>query len=192
MSTDRLDDAQLGLLSVAAFIVAAEEQGVSMDKLSGTIQNDILKEFMVRNTYIYPPGPSMRIVRSPSAGRSARAALIQAKRNLATTQEQLRELTGETFDELLKDSLSAMQFAKASGGAGSDRMVGGVGNDTYVVDGSSDVFGQPLALPSGATGGGGGGATTHHHVSAVPLPGAIWMFGTALLGFLGFSSRRSV
>ncbi len=47
---------------MALYIVAAEEQGVSPDKLSGTIQNDILKEFMVRNTYIYPPGPSMRIV----------------------------------------------------------------------------------------------------------------------------------
>jgi methylmalonyl-CoA mutase len=47
---------------MAFYIVAAEEQGVSPDKLSGTIQNDILKEFMVRNTYIYPPGPSMRII----------------------------------------------------------------------------------------------------------------------------------
>lgn len=47
---------------LAFFIVAAEEQGVSLDKLTGTIQNDILKEFMVRNTYIYPPAPSMRIV----------------------------------------------------------------------------------------------------------------------------------
>ncbi len=47
---------------LAGFIVAAEEQGVSQDQLQGTIQNDILKEFMVRNTYIYPPGPSMRIV----------------------------------------------------------------------------------------------------------------------------------
>ena len=47
---------------LAGYIVAAEEQGVSLDKLSGTIQNDILKEFMVRNTYIYPPEPSMRIV----------------------------------------------------------------------------------------------------------------------------------
>jgi methylmalonyl-CoA mutase len=47
---------------LAGFIVAAEEQGVAQDKLTGTIQNDILKEFMVRNTYIYPPGPSMRIV----------------------------------------------------------------------------------------------------------------------------------
>jgi methylmalonyl-CoA mutase len=47
---------------LAAFIVTGEEQGVSRVKLSGTIQNDILKEFMVRNTYIYPPEPSMRIV----------------------------------------------------------------------------------------------------------------------------------
>src|SRR5207248_7592150 len=47
---------------LAGFIVAAEEQGVPAEKLQGTIQNDILKEFMVRNTYIYPPEPSMRIV----------------------------------------------------------------------------------------------------------------------------------
>ena len=47
---------------LAAFIVAGEEQGVERAKLSGTIQNDVLKEFMVRNTYIYPPEPSMRIV----------------------------------------------------------------------------------------------------------------------------------
>jgi methylmalonyl-CoA mutase len=47
---------------MAFYIVAAEEQGVSPDKLSGTIQNDILKEFMVRNTYIYPPTPSMKII----------------------------------------------------------------------------------------------------------------------------------
>ena len=47
---------------MAFYIVAAEEQGVERNKLSGTIQNDILKEFMVRNTYIYPPGPSMRLI----------------------------------------------------------------------------------------------------------------------------------
>ncbi|MEP1017497.1 methylmalonyl-CoA mutase, partial [Maribacter dokdonensis] len=47
---------------MAFYIVAAEEQGVSLEKLSGTIQNDILKEFMVRNTYIYPPKPSMQLV----------------------------------------------------------------------------------------------------------------------------------
>ncbi len=55
-----MNGAVLPILSL--YIVAAEEQGVSPDKLSGTIQNDILKEFMVRNTYIYPPRPSMRII----------------------------------------------------------------------------------------------------------------------------------
>ena len=50
------------LLILAGFIVAGEEQGVDQSQLAGTIQNDILKEFMVRNTYIYPPEPSMRIV----------------------------------------------------------------------------------------------------------------------------------
>ena len=47
---------------LAFYIIAAEEQGVAQEKLSGTIQNDILKEFMVRNTYIYPPAPSMKII----------------------------------------------------------------------------------------------------------------------------------
>ncbi len=47
---------------MAFYIVAAEEQGVKMEQLTGTIQNDILKEYMVRNTYIYPPGPSMKII----------------------------------------------------------------------------------------------------------------------------------
>src|SRR2546425_7944562 len=47
---------------LALFVAAAEEQGVAPEKLSGTIQNDILKEFMVRNTYIYPPAPSMKII----------------------------------------------------------------------------------------------------------------------------------
>ena len=47
---------------LAGYIVAAEEQGVSQEKLAGTIQNDILKEYLTRNTYIYPPEPSMRIV----------------------------------------------------------------------------------------------------------------------------------
>ncbi|WP_435417831.1 methylmalonyl-CoA mutase [Parerythrobacter aurantius] len=56
---------------LAFFIVAAERQGVSQNKLDGTIQNDILKEFMVRNTYIYPPEPSMRIVSDIIAYTSA-------------------------------------------------------------------------------------------------------------------------
>ena len=56
---------------LAFFIVAGEEQGVPVEKLDGTIQNDILKEFMVRNTYIYPPEPSMRIVSDIIAYTSA-------------------------------------------------------------------------------------------------------------------------
>jgi methylmalonyl-CoA mutase len=56
---------------MALYIVVAEEQGVPPEKLSGTIQNDILKEFMVRNTYIYPPGPSMRIISDIFAYTSA-------------------------------------------------------------------------------------------------------------------------
>lgn len=47
---------------LAMYIVAAEEQGVKQTEIEGTIQNDILKEFMVRNTYIYPPAPSMHII----------------------------------------------------------------------------------------------------------------------------------
>ena len=74
---------------MAFFIVAAEEQGVKPEQLQGTIQNDILKEFMVRNTYIYPPGPSMRIVgdifaiprrRCPSSTASASAATTCTRR----------------------------------------------------------------------------------------------------------------
>jgi methylmalonyl-CoA mutase len=57
---------------LALYIVAAEEQGVPHEKLSGTIQNDILKEFMVRNTYIYPPKPSMRIISDIFAYTSAK------------------------------------------------------------------------------------------------------------------------
>ena len=62
---------------LALYIVAAEEQGVAPDKLSGTIQNDILKEFMVRNTYIYPPKPSMRIISDIFAYTSGKHAEIQ-------------------------------------------------------------------------------------------------------------------
>ncbi len=56
---------------MAMFIVAAKEQGVGVEQLAGTLQNDILKEFMVRNTYIYPPAPSMRIVSDIIAYTSA-------------------------------------------------------------------------------------------------------------------------
>ena len=73
---------------LALYVVAAEEQGVGPDKLAGTIQNDILKEFMVRNTYIYPPAPSMRIIsdisptppsRCPSSTRSRSRAITSRR-----------------------------------------------------------------------------------------------------------------
>jgi methylmalonyl-CoA mutase len=64
-----MNGAVLPILSL--YIVAAEEQGVKLDQLAGTIQNDILKEFMVRNTYIYPPTPSMRIISDIFAFTSA-------------------------------------------------------------------------------------------------------------------------
>ena len=57
---------------LALYVVAAEEQGVAPEQLTGTIQNDILKEFMVRNTYIYPPEPSMRIISDIFAFTSTR------------------------------------------------------------------------------------------------------------------------
>ena len=62
---------------LALYIVAAEEQGVAPEQLAGTIQNDILKEFMVRNTYIYPPQPSMRIISDIFAYTSQRDAAVQ-------------------------------------------------------------------------------------------------------------------
>ena len=62
---------------LALYVVAAEEQGVPPEKLAGTIQNDILKEFMVRNTYIYPPKPSMRIISDIFGYTSAQDAEVQ-------------------------------------------------------------------------------------------------------------------
>ena len=62
---------------LALFVVAAEEQGVAPEQLTGTIQNDILKEFMVRNTYIYPPEPSMRIISDIFAFTAPADAAVQ-------------------------------------------------------------------------------------------------------------------
>ena len=61
---------------LAMYIVAAEEQGAKWSELSGTIQNDILKEFMVRNTFIYPPEPSMKII-ADIFGFVAQVCLLQ-------------------------------------------------------------------------------------------------------------------
>src|SRR5271168_3983830 len=100
---------------LAGFIVAAEEQGVPEDKLQGTIQNDILKEFMVRNTYIYPPGPSMRIV----ADIIEHTAKYMPKFNsISISGYHMQEAGATVVQELaftLADGLEYVRAAKAKG-----------------------------------------------------------------------------
>jgi len=100
---------------LAAFVVAGEEQGVSQEQLSGTIQNDILKEFMVRNTYIYPPEPSMRIV----ADIIAHTAQHMPKFNsISISGYHMQEAGANLVQELaytLSDGLAYVQAAKDAG-----------------------------------------------------------------------------
>jgi methylmalonyl-CoA mutase len=100
---------------LAGYIVAAEEQGVPQDKLSGTIQNDILKEFMVRNTYIYPPGPSMRIV----ADIIEHTAKFMPKFNsISISGYHMQEAGATLVQELaftLADGLEYVRAARAKG-----------------------------------------------------------------------------
>src|SRR5215217_7039346 len=100
---------------LAGYIVAAEEQGVPQDKLAGTIQNDILKEFMVRNTYIYPPGPSMRIV----ADIIEHTAQHMPKFNsISISGYHMQEAGATLVQELaftLADGLEYVRAAKAKG-----------------------------------------------------------------------------
>ena len=100
---------------LAGYIVAAEEQGVPQEKLSGTIQNDILKEFMVRNTYIYPPGPSMRIV----ADIIEHTAKHMPKFNsISISGYHMQEAGATLVQELaftLADGLEYVRAAKAKG-----------------------------------------------------------------------------
>jgi methylmalonyl-CoA mutase len=100
---------------LAGYIVAAEEQGVSQDKLAGTIQNDILKEFMVRNTYIYPPAPSMRIV----ADIIEYTALNMPRFNsISISGYHMQEAGATAVQELaftLADGLEYVRAAKSKG-----------------------------------------------------------------------------
>jgi methylmalonyl-CoA mutase len=100
---------------LAGFIVAAEEQGVDRARLSGTIQNDILKEFMVRNTYIYPPAPSMRIV----ADIIAFTAREMPKFNsISISGYHMQEAGATSVQELaftLADGLEYVRAAQARG-----------------------------------------------------------------------------
>ena len=102
---------------LALYIVAAEEQGVPAAKLSGTIQNDILKEFMVRNTYIYPPGPSMRIVGDVF---SYTAANMPRFNSISISGYHLQE-AGATADlELAYTLADGVEYIRAGLGAGLD------------------------------------------------------------------------
>ena len=100
---------------LALFIVAAEEQGVPMSALSGTIQNDILKEFMVRNTYIYPPAPSMRIV----SDIFAFTAKNMPKFNSISISGYHMQEAGATQDlELAYTLADGLEYLRAGVGAG--------------------------------------------------------------------------
>ncbi len=105
------------LPTMANYIVAAEEQGVSPDQLSGTIQNDILKEFMVRNTYIYPPAPSMRIV-SDIIGYTAEH---MPKFNSISISGYHMQEAGATLEQELAFTIAdGMEYVRAAQEAGLD------------------------------------------------------------------------
>jgi methylmalonyl-CoA mutase len=102
---------------LALYVVAAEEQGVSPDKLAGTIQNDILKEFMVRNTYIYPPKPSMRIISDIFGYTSAKMPKFNS---ISISGYHIQE-AGATADlELAYTLADGVEYIKAGLDAGLD------------------------------------------------------------------------
>ena len=102
---------------LALYIAAAQEQGVSPDKLAGTIQNDILKEFMVRNTYIYPPKPSMRIISDIFAYTSAE----MPKYNSISISGYHMQEAGATADlELAYTLADGIEYIRAGVDAGLD------------------------------------------------------------------------
>ncbi len=102
---------------LALFIIAGEEQGVSPEKLSGTIQNDILKEFMVRNTYIYPPAPSMRIIADIFTYTSQK----MPKFNSISISGYHMQEAGATADlELAYTLADGIEYARAGVAAGLD------------------------------------------------------------------------
>ncbi|MDA7430613.1 methylmalonyl-CoA mutase [Primorskyibacter aestuariivivens] len=102
---------------LANYIVAAEEQGVSPDQLSGTIQNDILKEFMVRNTYIYPPAPSMRIISDIIAYTSENMPRFNS---ISISGYHMQEAGATTVQELAYTIADGLEYVRAAKGAGLD------------------------------------------------------------------------
>ncbi|MEV6694609.1 methylmalonyl-CoA mutase [Micromonospora sp. NPDC051196] len=100
---------------LAMYVVAAEEQGVPPEQLAGTIQNDILKEFMVRNTYIYPPAPSMRIVADVFAWTAARTPKFNS---ISISGYHMHE-AGATADlELAYTLANGVEYLRAGQAAG--------------------------------------------------------------------------
>jgi methylmalonyl-CoA mutase len=100
---------------LAFFIVAGEEQGVPTEKLDGTIQNDILKEFMVRNTYIYPPEPSMRIISDIFAYTSAKMPKFNS---ISISGYHMQEAGATQVQELaftIADGIEYVKYGVASG-----------------------------------------------------------------------------
>jgi methylmalonyl-CoA mutase len=108
---------------LAGYIVAAEEQGVPEAKLSGTIQNDILKEFMVRNTYIYPPGPSMRIVADIIAYTAQRMPKFNS---ISISGYHMQEAGATAVQELAYTLADGLDYVRAaiSGGLDVDAFAG--------------------------------------------------------------------
>jgi methylmalonyl-CoA mutase len=102
---------------LAGYIVAAEEQGISADKLSGTIQNDILKEFMVRNTYIYPPTPSMRIIADIIAYTSAN---MPSFNSISISGYHMQEAGATCVQELAFTLADGMEYVRAAQASGLD------------------------------------------------------------------------
>ncbi len=102
---------------MAFYIVAAERQGVSQDKLAGTIQNDILKEFMVRNTYIYPPEPSMRVISDIIAYTSANMPKFNS---ISISGYHMHEAGATAVQELAFTIADGKEYAKRAMETGLD------------------------------------------------------------------------
>jgi methylmalonyl-CoA mutase len=102
---------------LAFYIVAAEEQGVSADKLSGTIQNDILKEYMVRNTYIYPPAPGMRIVADIISYTSTK---MPKYNSISISGYHMHEAGATAVQELAFTLADGMEYVRAAQAQGHD------------------------------------------------------------------------
>lgn len=102
---------------LAFYIVAAEEQGVSQEKLAGTIQNDILKEYMVRNTYIYPPGPSMRIIQDIFGYTSTHMPKFNS---ISISGYHMQEAGADSKLELAFTLADGVEYVKAAQAAGLD------------------------------------------------------------------------